>query len=71
MTFDIRCNTCGKFMMPKPGDGWECHGEFGEEVEYVCAGCISRGTKLQAGNGTSDPRWCGVIASPVGTGSKT
>jgi hypothetical protein len=62
MKFDIRCNNCRRFMSPKAGDGWEAHGEFGEDIEYVCSGCISGGAKLQAGNGSTDPRWCGVIA---------
>lgn len=62
MRFDIRCNNCQRFMMPQPGDGWEAHGEFGEEIEYVCGKCIAGGAKLQAGNGSTNARWCGVIA---------
>lgn len=66
--FDIRCHDCGRFVNPTaPGTAWENCGEFGEETRYICKRCVSKpGFKLQASNGSSDPRWCGIVeATPM------
>lgn len=55
-----KCSDCGRFVSLARRHGWEACGEFGEETRYVCATCLDKGVKLQAGNGSSDPRWCGV-----------
>lgn len=57
-----RCGHCGRFVAyMAPGSAWEACGEFGEEQRFVCARCVSLpGFRLQASNGSSDPRWCGI-----------
>ena len=61
--FRERCASCGAFMNTShPGTAWAACGEFGEETEYTCHRCTARPTfRLIAGNGTSDPRWCGYV----------
>lgn len=61
--FRERCASCGAFMNTShPGTAWAACGEFGEETEYTCHRCTALPTfRLIAGNGTSDPRWCGYV----------
>lgn len=59
----LRCSDCGRFMAPRsPGSAWAATGEFGEDVEWTCARCAATPAfHLAAGNGSTDPRWCGRV----------
>lgn len=72
-----RCG-CGRFVNPnRPGTAWMAAGEFGEETEYACPACVAKpGFRLIAGNGSTDPRWCGIVPEntptpEVGAGNGT
>lgn len=65
----VRCSDCNRFVKWRdPGSGWEACGEFGEETRYICKACVAKpGSKLQASNGSTDPRWCGIYQSIAAT----
>jgi hypothetical protein len=69
--FGFRCHDCGKFMRhDQPGSAWWAAGEFGEDTERACAACaLSRSFKLIAGNGSTEPRWCGRLPSLAASAS--
>lgn len=65
--FVNHCAECGRYVSSSaPGVAWWADGEFGEDRKYACAPCVARPSfQLIAGNGSREPRWCGIIQHPA------
>jgi len=53
---------CGRFVNPKTTKpvGWYCHGEFGEDITYVCQRCIPTWVPTDGKGRGPEAGYCGV-----------
>ena len=73
MTWDIRCDTCGRSMVPGPGSSWvfvpdSCLSY--EENRLQCAPCTEKHGRLTPSQNVVESMCCGVVTTPTVTASE-